>query len=51
MLRDGTPVTTACYAVGFSNLSHFIRSFRRRHGCAPSEFRKKVQAKAASAAR
>jgi AraC family transcriptional regulator len=44
MLRDGEPVTTTCYAVGFGNLSHFIRSFRRRFGVAPSRVRKKVQA-------
>src|SRR5205823_1291244 len=40
MLRDGASVTSTCYDVGFSNLSHFIRSFRRRFGCAPSEERK-----------
>jgi len=45
MLRDGVSVTSTCYDVGFSNLSHFTRSFRRRFGCAPSELRKKVQAK------
>jgi AraC-like DNA-binding protein len=45
MLRDGEPVTTTCYAVGFGNLSHFIRSFRRRFGTAPSAVRKKVQAR------
>ena len=44
MLRDGASVTATCYDVGFSNLSHFIRSFRRQFGCAPSEERKKVQA-------
>ena len=43
-LRDGEAVTATCYEVGFANLSHFIRSFRRRYGCVPSEIRKKVQA-------
>jgi len=47
MLRDGASVTSTCYDVGFSNLSHFIRSFRRRFGCVPSQERKKVQAKRA----
>jgi len=51
MLRDGASVTLTCYDVGFSNLSHFIRSFRKRFGSSPSEQRKKVQAKSASNAR
>lgn len=46
MLRDGEPVTTTCWNAGFGNLSHFIRSFRRRFGCAPSEVRKKPQVNA-----
>jgi len=36
LLRTGTSVTNACYAVGFNNLSHFIRSFRRTFGDVPS---------------
>ncbi|HEY8132329.1 MAG TPA: AraC family transcriptional regulator [Thermoanaerobaculia bacterium] len=51
ILRDGASVTSTCYDVGFSNLSHFIRSFRVRFGCSPSERRKKVQVKRASIAR
>ena len=35
MLRDGASVTNACFDSGFANLSHFIRSFRRRFRCAP----------------
>ena len=39
MLRDGKSVTETCFEVGFANLSHFTRSFRRRFGCAPSSFK------------
>lgn len=38
LLRRGTSVTEACFAAGFSNLSHFIRLFRRRFGISPSGF-------------
>jgi AraC family transcriptional regulator len=38
-LRDGMSVTDTCFDVGFSNLSHFIRLFRRAHGVSPSRFR------------
>jgi AraC-like DNA-binding protein/quercetin dioxygenase-like cupin family protein len=38
-LKDGASVTEACFAVGFNNLSHFIRTFRRHFGTAPSRFR------------
>jgi AraC-like DNA-binding protein len=48
MLLDGESVTTTCYAVGFGNLSHFIRSFRRRFGTPPSLLRKKAQARTSS---
>ena len=36
MLRGGRGVTETCYACGFNNLSHFSRSFARRHGAPPS---------------
>ncbi|HYY96263.1 MAG TPA: AraC family transcriptional regulator [Pyrinomonadaceae bacterium] len=39
MLLDGKSVTETCFEVGFSNLSHFTRSFRRQFGCAPSSFK------------
>jgi len=38
LLRRGASVTETCFAVGFSNLSHFIRLFRRRFGTSPSGF-------------
>jgi AraC-like DNA-binding protein len=37
LLESGTSVTAACYAAGFNNLSHFIRTFRAHFGTAPSE--------------
>jgi len=37
-LREGESVTAACFDSGFSNLSHFTRSFRRTFGVAPSRF-------------
>ena len=36
-LNQGSSVTEACFASGFSNLSHFIRSFRRRFGNPPGK--------------
>jgi AraC-like DNA-binding protein len=38
LLREGMSVTEACYASGYSNLSHFIRTFSRAYGAAPSRF-------------
>lgn len=37
-LREGATVTETCFAVGFQNLSHFIRSFERRYGFTPSAY-------------
>jgi AraC-like DNA-binding protein len=39
MLLDGKSVTETCFDVGFSNLSHFTRSFQRRFGCRPSSLK------------
>ncbi len=36
LLQSGATVTNACYAVGFNNLSHFIRTFHRCFGVVPS---------------
>ncbi|HEX8140426.1 MAG TPA: AraC family transcriptional regulator [Pyrinomonadaceae bacterium] len=37
-LRDGAGVTQTCFSTGFTNLSHFIRLFRRTYGLTPSQF-------------
>jgi AraC family transcriptional regulator len=37
-LRQGASVTEACFGAGFQNLSHFIRSFRRRYGVSPARY-------------
>jgi len=38
-LTEGAGVTETCYATGFGNLSHFIRTFRRAYGVPPSHDR------------
>jgi len=48
LLRDGLPVTETCFASGFSNLSHFVRSFRRAFGQPPSRWRSGGVGKASS---
>ncbi|MGH9510489.1 MAG: helix-turn-helix domain-containing protein [Terriglobales bacterium] len=37
-LREGASVTDACFASGFSHLSHFGRLFQRRFGVLPSRY-------------
>ena len=37
-LGEGASVTEACYASGFSNLSHFVRSFKKTYGVVPSGY-------------
>jgi len=36
LLESGMGVTDTCYAAGFNNLSHFIRTFRSHFGFVPS---------------
>lgn len=45
MLLDGKSVTETCFDVGFSNLSHFTRSFQRRFGVVPSSLKAKSSVK------
>jgi AraC-like DNA-binding protein len=47
LLRSGMSVTDACYAAGFNNLSHFIRTFRAYFGMLPSKFKPSPSAPAA----
>ena len=37
--RDATPISDVAMSVGFGDLSHFNRSFRRRFGMTPREAR------------
>jgi AraC-like DNA-binding protein len=39
LLESGVSVTNTCYAAGFNNLSHFIRTFRKHFGYVPSATR------------
>lgn len=38
-LLEGDTVTNAAFACGFQNLSHFVRTFRKRFGVSPGRFR------------
>ena len=39
LLRGDTSVTEIALSVGFSNISHFRRLFRRRYGLTPADLR------------
>lgn len=39
-LHSGMSVTSACYAAGFSDYSHFIADFRRQYGITPAVYRR-----------
>lgn len=44
LLDAGTPVSEACYAVGFGNMSSYIAAFRKNFGLLPSEYAKRQKA-------
>lgn len=42
LLSDSSlSVTEICYACGYRNLSHFLRSFKKRYGATPKQYRAK----------
>lgn len=43
LIAEGMPIIDVCYAVGFSSLSTFIRSFRAATDMTPSEYRRMVR--------
>ena len=43
LIAEGMPIIDVCYAVGFSSLSTFIRTFRTATDMTPSEYRKMVR--------
>ena len=44
-LLDGTSATEACFQSGFSNLSHFVRTFQRHFRVSPAQFRRTPSAR------
>lgn len=46
LLENGEPVTTVCYAVGYNDLTHFARIFKRIVGVNPSVYKQKVLSQA-----
>ncbi len=44
LLREGSDVTRACFAVGFTSMSGFEEAFRRQTGIRPMEYRASVRA-------
>lgn len=36
------PVTEVCFAAGFNTIPHFDRIFKRKFGCSPREYRKRL---------
>ena len=43
LAEDELSVTEVCLASGFGDLSHFIRSFRRRYAESPKQYRQRLQ--------
>ncbi|MGM1050640.1 MAG: helix-turn-helix transcriptional regulator [Bacillota bacterium] len=45
LFREGESVTNVCYAVGYGDLTHFGRVFKKLVGVTPSEYRRHFQNK------
>ncbi len=41
LIQKSTNITDACYRVGFSSLSHFVKVFKKIEGITPKDFKKK----------
>jgi AraC-like DNA-binding protein len=39
MIKNGQPITAVCFELGFSNASHFSRSFKLFYGLSPREYK------------
>lgn len=39
LIETGKSVSEICYECGFNNISNFNRTFKKKQGCTPSEFR------------
>lgn len=39
LIETGKSISEVCYESGFNNISNFNRTFRKKQGCTPSEFR------------
>ncbi len=40
LLDNDMNITEICYSCGYRNLSHFIRSFKKKYGVSPNKFKK-----------
>ena len=43
LLRGGESVSDVCFRSGYRNLSHFIRSFKRKYGVTPAKYVQSIQ--------
>lgn len=38
LVKENLSVTELCYRVGFDNISYFIKTFKKYHGCTPKQY-------------
>lgn len=50
LVEEGRTIASIASDLGFADAAHFSRSFRRHHGCSPSEYRTRARAMAAGPA-